>query len=50
MIDELEDYPDPCNWCFDHVPATGYWKCPICDAEWWDYTEEGSEEEETNLD
>lgn len=20
----------------DKVPAEGYWRCPVCDAEWWD--------------
>lgn len=30
--------PEPCEGCGDgdKVPATGYWKCPVCDAEWED--------------
>lgn len=23
-----------CDFCADHVPAKGYWRCPKCDAEW----------------
>lgn len=32
------NYDDPCEGCGDgdKVPARGYWKCPICDAEWQD--------------
>lgn len=25
-----------CDYCADHVPAHGYWRCPKCDAEWSD--------------
>jgi hypothetical protein len=25
---------EDCDYCIDHVPPTGYWRCPVCDAEW----------------
>ena len=30
----MEPYEEPCEHCQSHVPAKGYWVCPICDAEW----------------
>ena len=34
---EVEQY-DPCEGCGDgdKVPASGYFRCPVCDAEWSD--------------
>lgn len=29
-----EEQDDGCDYCADHVPAKGYWRCPVCDAEW----------------
>jgi len=36
-MDDEEDL-EPCLGCGDgdKVPAKGYWKCPVCDAEWAD--------------
>lgn len=28
-----ENADEPCPGC-DKVPAKGYWRCPVCDAEW----------------
>ena len=33
----MKDYYDePCPGCGDgdKVPHSGYWRCPVCDAEW----------------
>lgn len=34
--EEIED--EPCSTCGegDKVPAKGYWRCPECDAEWFE--------------
>lgn len=42
-MDENEDR-EPCRGCGDgdKVPAIlpeGYWRCPVCDAEWYDEDE-----------
>lgn len=31
-----DEMDEPCEYCGegDPVPATGYWRCPVCDAEW----------------
>jgi len=38
--DSWNDFDDEeiCSGCGDgdRVPAKGYWRCPICDAEWTD--------------
>lgn len=39
LIRESSTSPAPsqeedCDYCADHVPAHGYWRCPECDAEW----------------
>ena len=25
---------EPCEHCESNCPSTGYWHCPVCDAEW----------------
>ncbi len=43
---ELEKFEaeneEPCEHCGegDPVPAKGYWRCPVCDAEWNDKDED----------
>lgn len=34
--DEDDEDREPCPECGDgdKVPAKGYWRCPVCDAEW----------------
>ena len=36
--DDEDDNREPCPGCGDgdKVPTTGYWRCPVCDAEWHD--------------
>lgn len=36
------DDETPCEGCGDgdKVPASGYWRCPVCDTEWPDDDEE----------
>lgn len=48
-------YDDICPGCGDgdKVPAKGYWRCPVCDAEWFDEEENArwfdeEENKETN--
>ena len=38
-------YQKPCAGCGDgdKVPATGYWRCPVCDSEWSDDDENRSD-------
>lgn len=33
---EDDDIDEVCEGCGDgdKVPATGYWRCPVCDSEW----------------
>lgn len=33
-IIEVPAEDEDCDYCADHVPAHGYWRCPQCDAEW----------------
>jgi hypothetical protein len=38
-VDDPEKFADPdCPGCQggDKAPAWGYWRCPVCDAEWED--------------
>jgi hypothetical protein len=32
VIEEVSD--EYCEYCADNVPPKGYWRCPVCDAEW----------------
>lgn len=32
----VPDEDDGCDYCADHVPTEGYWRCPVCDAEWYE--------------
>lgn len=34
MSEITEPDDDSCEYCTDHVPDRGYWRCPVCDAEW----------------
>lgn len=36
---------EECEYCPDHVPIQGYWRCPECDAEWNIY-DEGDDDED----
>lgn len=42
---DIDDYAEPCEHCGDGdpVPAKGYWRCPVCDAEWNTNEDDGGE-------
>ena len=46
------DEEDICEYCGDGdpVPAKGYWRCPVCDAEWPDEEEEGYKPSDDSLE
>lgn len=33
-LEERKRIVEYCEYCADNVPPYGYWRCPVCDAEW----------------
>jgi len=34
LREKLEADAEFCTYCSDNCPHSGYWHCPVCDAEW----------------